>query len=186
VLSEIALGPAGGYVVYRARGGDPLPETDLYIAPMSDPANMKIFLATSAVEAAPRVSPAGTSLAYQSDQTGRMETYLRPLPGPGAATPVSINGGIEPMWSRDGKTLYYRAPDGWIMAAAVDQARQRVLDRRRVFRDGYLSLPAHQNYDVFPNGDFLFIGRGPADSRVAVTTDWKRLLTRRSGEDRPF
>jgi serine/threonine-protein kinase len=181
-LMELSAGPSGGYSVYRVGTGT-AGATELYVSPTSDATSSRIFFATAANEVAPRVSPSGRSVAYTSDQTGRMEVYLRPLPGPGGATPVSINGGVEPVWSRDGKTIFYRAADRTIMAATVDQSTQLVRERRTLFSDRYLTLVSHQNYDAFPNGDFVFMGGTPNDARVSVTTDWKRLLQRQRASD---
>ncbi len=54
-------------------------------------------VATPAQELMPRVSPNGRLLAYSSNRSGRMEVYLRPIPGPGPEVPVSIGGGAEPV-----------------------------------------------------------------------------------------
>jgi serine/threonine-protein kinase len=181
-LFEVAAGPPDGYSLYRSGNGGDGSFTQLLISPTSDPRSMKAFLATAAFEISPAISPSGHSVAYSSDQTGQMEVYLRPLPGPGGATPVSIDGGAEPAWSRDGKTIFYRSADRQIMAASVDELSQRVLRRRTLFADGYLAGPAHGNYDVFPNGDFVFVAGHMPDARVTVTTDWKRMLKRQRTE----
>jgi Tol biopolymer transport system component len=185
-VNEVSPGPADGYTIYRTGGGDPgMPSANLHISRTSDPANLQVYLGTPASELTPHLSPSGRSVVYATDQTGRSEVYLRPVPGPGGATPVSINGGIEPLWSRDGKTVFYRTPDRHIMAATIDEAGQRVLSRRPLFRDIYLTATTNHNYDVFPNGDFVFVSGALSDSRVAVTTDWKRLFERRlAGQDK--
>ncbi len=53
------------------------------------------------------VSPDGKLIAYVSDVTGRPEVWVRPYPGPGAPVRVSANGGAEPLWSRNGRELYF-------------------------------------------------------------------------------
>ena len=65
------------------------------------------FVATPAEEASPGLSPDGNWLAYSSNVSGRREIYVRPFPMPGRATPVSANGGVNPVWGRDGGTIYY-------------------------------------------------------------------------------
>jgi len=70
-------------------------------------------------EVGPSLSPNGQWLAYASDETGRYETYVQTFPKVGGKWPVSINGGIVPVWSRDGKELYFIGGDGKLMAVDV-------------------------------------------------------------------
>jgi len=65
------------------------------------------FLSAKANELYPEFSPGGRWLAYVSDESGRREVYVRPFPGPGAKWQISTDGGINPIWSRDGKRLFY-------------------------------------------------------------------------------
>jgi Tol biopolymer transport system component len=53
-------------------------------------------------------SPDGQWLAYQSDESGGVEVYVQPYPGPGPRQQVSIDGGESPVWSRDGRELFYQ------------------------------------------------------------------------------
>ena len=70
------------------------------------------FLNSRAGEAGPELSPDGRWLAYTSNETGRLEVYVRPFPGPGGKWLISQEGGREPLWARSGKQLYYRSLDG--------------------------------------------------------------------------
>jgi serine/threonine-protein kinase len=65
------------------------------------------FLNTKANESYPEVSPDGRWMAYVSDESGRDEVYVRPFPGPGGKQQISSDGGGNPIWSRDGKQLFY-------------------------------------------------------------------------------
>jgi len=65
------------------------------------------FLNTKANESYPEVSPDGRWMAYVSDESGREEVYVRPFPGPGGKQQISSDGGGNPIWSRDGKQLFY-------------------------------------------------------------------------------
>jgi Tol biopolymer transport system component len=64
-------------------------------------------------------SPDGSFVAYASSETGSWEVYVSPFPGFGSKWQVSRGGGEEPRWRRDGKELFYLAPDGRLMAAEV-------------------------------------------------------------------
>jgi Tol biopolymer transport system component len=66
-----------------------------------------------------KLSPDGRWLAYRSNETHRNEIYVQTFPAPGGKWQVSINGGTRPVWSRDGKELYYIAADGKMMAVEV-------------------------------------------------------------------
>ena len=67
------------------------------------------------------VSPDGHWLAYESNSTQRFEIYVTPYPNvKGGTWPVSTAGGTRPLWSPNGRELFYVAPDGAIMAASVN------------------------------------------------------------------
>jgi Tol biopolymer transport system component len=65
------------------------------------------------------VSPDGRFVAYISDQTGQWEIYIRPFPGPGGQTPVSVGGGREPLWAPTGELFYRRSSDYMMMGVKV-------------------------------------------------------------------
>jgi Tol biopolymer transport system component len=56
----------------------------------------------------PEISPDGRWIAYTSDESGRDEVYVQPFPGLGGKWQISDGGGSEPLWSRDGRELFYR------------------------------------------------------------------------------
>jgi len=80
------------------------------------------LLATEFNERRPALSPDERWLAYQSDESGQYEIYVRPSPNVGAGkTQVSSDEGHEPMWSTDGRTLFFLSPTG-LMETAVSTA----------------------------------------------------------------
>jgi serine/threonine-protein kinase len=74
-------------------------------APLARP-----FLVSAADEPSAEVSPDGRYLAYESNQSGRSEIYVQPFPGSGRRELVSTDGGVQPVWARSGRQLFYRAP----------------------------------------------------------------------------
>jgi len=103
--------------------------TDLWTLPLdtTDPEHPKpgkpqLFLRTPFTQEAPAFSPDGRWVAYSSTESGRREVYVRPFPAGGPSGPVrvtiSTGGGRTPIWSRDGRELFYEGPDGRIMATA--------------------------------------------------------------------
>jgi len=78
------------------------------------------ILATPFDEEAPALSPDGKWMAYQSDETGRTEVFVRPFPNTEAGKKqVSSGGGLAPLWSQDGKELFYLGGDKKMMVARV-------------------------------------------------------------------
>jgi Tol biopolymer transport system component len=78
------------------------------------------WLATSFFESAPALSPDGKWIAYQSDESGRNEIYVRAFPESEEKFPVSNTGGKMPAWRADGREIYYVSPDVKMMAVSVD------------------------------------------------------------------
>jgi WD40 repeat protein len=103
---------------------DPDSGADLWSTPLAGGSPTAI-LRTRFDESAAVVSPDGRWMAYQSNASNRLEVYARPLPGRGAAIPISTAGGTMPVWSRDGRTIYYRGATGLM---AVDVARDGCVD----------------------------------------------------------
>jgi len=92
---------------------------DLYALRMGDSAATSL-VATPAIELAPALSPDGKWLAYQSDESGTNEIYVRPFPDAASARwQVSTAGGTHPAWSHGGRELFYRNGKGELISAAV-------------------------------------------------------------------
>ena len=106
----------GRFLLYFAP--DPKTGTDLWMLPR-DTRVPKVFLATAANEMWGEFSPDGRWVAYQSNETGRFEIYVRSFPAGGVAIPISTAGGVYARWSRDGNELYYAAPDATMMAVPI-------------------------------------------------------------------
>ncbi|HEX9564319.1 MAG TPA: protein kinase [Gemmatimonadaceae bacterium] len=128
-----------------------------------------------------RLSPDGRWLAYASNETGRYEVYVRPFPGPGGATQVSVDGASQPMWSRDGRELFYRDAANVVSA---QMARGTVTSRSVLFPDTY-DLSNATNYDVFPGGGFVMLLSPGESGDLTVLVNWKTEIGRRTGAAQP-
>jgi serine/threonine-protein kinase len=110
-------------------------------------------------ERAPMFSPDGRWLAYVSgDESGQTQVYVRPYPGPGAPIAVSVDGGIEPVWSRAGNALYFRRDDRMLMVPV--SAGGTFGAPRELFRRPYAISPigrGNANFDVATDGRFLMV-----------------------------
>ena len=114
-----------------------------------------VFLGEPYTEQQPRFSPDGRWLAYQSNESGTFEIYVRPFPGPGGAkTPISTGGGINAVWSRKHELLYL-APDGRIMIVpytVVGEAFQA--EKPRVWSETPIQVRplSAATFDLHPDG----------------------------------
>jgi serine/threonine protein kinase/Tol biopolymer transport system component len=135
------------------------------------------------------VSPDGRWLAYESNTTGPYEIYVRPFPAvDGGIWPVSAGGGMQPLWARDGRELFYIAPDGALMTVAVE-ARGSVwsagapvrLLAGNYYRGG--DTVSTRQYDVTADGQrFLMIKEQARETETAppifVVQNWFAELKR--------
>lgn len=118
-------------------------------------------------EAAPALSPDGRWLAYQSDETGRPEVYVRPYPGLGARVSISLQGGAEPAWAPSGRELFYRAGDSLVAVTLDAGAALAVTGRRTLFTGSFMSGSGFREYDVAPDGShFIFLSGGRGRSTL--------------------
>jgi serine/threonine-protein kinase len=170
VLSEVL--PATGWNIWTLepdRGAGPRP-----------------FLVTPDTEAQPDLSPDGRWIAYTSDESGRFEVYARPFPGPGGKLQISADGGMEPVWSRDGRELFYRNGDR-MMAVPVRLGQQLHAGRPAALftGGGFLALPfvEFRQYDVAPDGKGFVMIHLPDAQAAAVpilVTNWFSELDRKA------
>ena len=107
----------GKYLIYYTV--DPKTKADLWVLPMSGERKPTPFLQTEFNEANAVFSPDGRWVAYNSDESGMPEIYVRPFPRSGGKWQISTQGGVQTAWRSDGKELYYVAPDRKIMAVEV-------------------------------------------------------------------
>jgi Periplasmic component of the Tol biopolymer transport system len=121
------LDTSGADIYYRALAGDTTPHI--------------ISNNSKALEVMPRLSPDGHWVAFATDESGRQEVVVQPYPGPGGRVQVSANGGAEPVWSRDGKRLFYRG-DGHLMAATLAPGQAFTIAKRdTLFADPFQFAP---------------------------------------------
>jgi eukaryotic-like serine/threonine-protein kinase len=133
-------------------------------------------------EAWPTLSPDGQWLAYVSDETGRSEVYARRLVDGSRRVLISNNGGTEPVWSRDGREIFYRDNGSqWLHAARVTMSPNvQVISRTQLFGIAdFESAGPHANYDVTPDGRFIFV-RQPRASELIYIQNWPELARRRA------
>jgi len=122
-------------------------------------------------------SPDGRWIAYigQGGVAGGGGIVVQRFPATGDRMPISGPGGAQPRWSRDGRQIFYVAPDRKLMAVSFDPANGRAGRPRTVFHTRIVApnLSGFQ-YDVAPDGRFL-VNSLPSNSPSPLTliTRWK-------------
>jgi serine/threonine-protein kinase len=142
-----------------------------------DPALVEAVADAEASEWGPDISPDGRWFAYTSDESGRYEIYVRAVGGD-RSFGVSLDGGEEPIFSADGKTLYYRFGNRFyatpILEASSDGTRFRAGKPEVVVEGAYSNVPG-LSYDVGPDGRLLVLrtdGGTERPDHLNVILDW--------------
>ena len=170
----------GKFVVLQA--DDPKTRWDIWVLPVfpqgtSSERKPFLFLQTEFNEIRATFSPDGRWIAYQSNESGRDEIYLRPFPGPGGKWQVSINGGTRARWRRDGKELYYLAPEDKIMVAEIRLGNSTVDvgNVRPLFQIRPFAGAGRDVYDVTGDGERFLVatpGSEESSSPVSLVVNW--------------
>ncbi|MEE8350379.1 MAG: protein kinase, partial [Acidobacteriota bacterium] len=129
-----------------------------------------------------RLSPDGRWLAYVSDESGQDEVYVRPYPGPGTKLPISAGGGEDPIWSADGRELFYLSKNQVVAVNVATTDVSLQADKPHALFEGQFigNFCCGASYDISPDGQqFLMIqqdGTGP--SQINVVLNWFEELKR--------
>jgi serine/threonine-protein kinase len=139
----------------------------------------------------PVLSPDERWLAYSSNESGRFEVYVRPFPGPGGRYPVSTDGGEMPVWSKDGRRLFYLRAETSLMAVDVMTTMSfsagkptLVMTYPNLSRRSPGLGPPLRTYDVARDGRILAVSSTELTSRadrIRVTLNFDSEIRRRVG-----
>ncbi len=185
-----AISPDGRYLLYTVsydtdRGGPRRRGTaDLWIVPLDGSSPARPWFESPARECSAAISPDGRWAAYVSDETGRSEVYVRSFPEAGAKLKISQDGGIEPVWTRDGREIVFRDRQRFLAVefragAAPAAGTPRVLFSKPLATGGGRN-DEPRAYDISRGGDeFVAIRNEPAvnaELRLGVVTHWTATL----------
>jgi Tol biopolymer transport system component len=168
----------GRHLLYTVRGPK---GSDLRVLSIGGEPKPAPFLATEFDERCGQFSPDGRWVAYQSNESGRSEIYVRGFPQTSGQWPISVAGGKQPRWRRDGREIYYVAPDNKLMAVEVKPsgAAIEVGSPRGLFTvklGGFVDFS--RDYDVTPDGKRFLVNSliEGAATPITLVLNWKRKL----------
>ncbi len=151
-VDEVTYSHDGKWLVYRLGTGA---DRDIYAARSEGDSVGTPLVATKSEERSPRLSPDDRWMAYVSNENGSNEVFVVPFPDAGASKwQVSTEGGTEPVWSSDGRELFYRDANDNLVAAEITGTSSFVVGRKIVLFSArpYAADANHANYDVSPDG----------------------------------
>jgi serine/threonine protein kinase len=172
-------------------------QTDIGMMSMEGDHARKPLLQERYFEDYPRISPNGRWMAYESNESGKHEVYVRSFPdvNNGGRWQVSTNGGDSPLWSPDGRELFYRSGDSF-MAVAVEAEPTFSPGKPKVlFKGTYVSWDAPFDFtlwDISPDGKrFLMIKPTPVSTgatpaavssrpKINIVLNWFEELKQRA------
>ena len=187
-----AVTPDGSALIFRQQTppklGSP-PGMDLFVLPLEGDRQPRPLVHTPFDELNGEVSRDGRWLAYESNESGRGEIYVRPFPNvDGGKWQVSTNGGTQPMWARNGQELFYESA-GTLMRVPLTRGSrfeagtpQKLIDGPYVFR--LFGLGLGRMYDVSLDGQrFLMVKESsrperPLSPRMILVQNWFEELKR--------
>ncbi len=135
-----------------------------------DPAHAErdVSASPTATEVFGRFSPDGHSIAYNSDESGRPEVYVRSFPDVGSRIQVSTGGGRRPVWAPDGSKLYYWEDNRLMSATLARDPTRRIVSRKPLFDRHY-----ETDYDISHDGTrFLMIETETSGLNLVVVPNW--------------
>jgi dipeptidyl aminopeptidase/acylaminoacyl peptidase len=174
--------PDGKLILYKQF--DPITgATDLWVVPTEGDRMPMPVAQTPSAERDGQFSPDGKWIAYESDESGAPEIYVQAFPGPGAKVRVSTNGGTQVRWRRDGKELFYIAPDESLMAVPIVSVggapgvrtpmtlfQTHIAPTRSISRQQYVVAPDGQRFLIATTDE-------PPASPITLIINWKGSRT---------
>jgi Tol biopolymer transport system component len=161
--------PDGELIAFQASSAQGNTGLDLWIFSFTD-RKERPFLATPFQEWSPQFSPDGRWIAYTSDESGKPEVYVRPLADSSGKWQISSGGGAYPRWRRDGREIFYIAPDKTLMAVEVQTGSAFEAGAPKpLFRTQIRSTDTGSQYDVSADGQRFLINTIVPEEQSAIT-----------------
>ncbi len=172
--------PDGRFLVYRS--SSPKGRNDLWVRPTEGDQKPYPILNTPFDENEAQFAPDGKWLAYVSDESGKQEVYVTSFPSGTGKWQISTGGGTFPRWRRDGKEMFYLAPDYKMMSARVSGSAGAftVAGAAPLFQTTVVQGPGIP-FDVSPDGERFVINTAISSAvppSLTILFNWPQLLTK--------
>jgi Tol biopolymer transport system component len=156
---------------------------DIWTCAMDGPLKPEPFLASEFNERTPSISPDGKFIAYVTNETGSDEVFVQPFPRNGDVWQISVGGGDNPLWSRDGRELFFTSGSKMMVMGVQTHPAFHIGPGHALF-DGGFNLDRDHDFDVAPDGRLVAVRvpggvAGQRDLRMLL--NWKEELVRLEG-----
>lgn len=143
MLSYITLNTDGGNADY-----------DVWTYSFRDKKAAPLIQVKNSAQHSSRFSPDGKWIAYVSDESGRLELYVQPFPVTGTKIQITRNGGGHPLWSPDGKEMYFDNAGRMFSVAIRTESNFSAGDPMAIPISGFVQGPGNnrRQYDITPDG----------------------------------
>jgi serine/threonine-protein kinase len=163
--------------------------TNMWLLPMTGEREPRPISSSQFTEAAGKFSPDGKWIVYCSTESGKPEVYVQPFPGPGPKIQISSEGGMDPVWRRDGKEVFYRNGDKMMSVSVATGPPFRAGRPRMLWEEEYMFSPSSScgikgpsttSYDVSPDGEHFLMTKDNDQNlystRIVVVLNWAEEL----------
>jgi len=179
--SPLSWSSDGKYLLYRGRSEGNGPR--LFLLSVTGDKQSVPVGSVNGASTSGAISPDGRLIAFSSTESGRTDLYVQPMPPATGKRPVSVNGGVWPMWRRDGKELFFLSLDWKMMAADVNPSTAVVGIPHELFQTPISSIGVRNStaYDVSPDGQRFLIYSASQRTNVPITVvlNWFEELKQR-------
>jgi Tol biopolymer transport system component len=154
---------------------NPNAKWDVWVLPIFGDRKPFPYLQTGFTQRYARLSPDGRWLAYRSDETTRGEIYVQTFPHPAGKWQISTNGGTCPVWSRDGRELFYIGADQKLMVVEVMGGNRFEAGMPKPLFETHLGTRSRDIwFDVSKDGRFLMPTpvENAAPAPMTVVVNW--------------
>ena len=186
----VSFSPDGKNLVFDQLGVERRPA--VWVLPMEGDREPHPFAASGFPEGAGKFSPDGRWMVYCSMESGKAEVFVQPWPGPGPKIQISSEGGMDPVWRRDGKEIFYRNGTRMMAVAVGTQPPFRAGRPQQLWEGDYMFGPSSScgikgatttSYDVSPDGQRLLMIRETDQkmyaTKIVVVLNWVEELKRK-------
>ena len=187
LVSQGTWSPDGKFVAFVQV--NPPTGPDIWLLPLEGERKPRVLVQTPFVEHQPRFSPDSRWLAYASEQTGRFQVYVQAVAGSEAKWQVSTEGGNVPVWSPNGRELFYLNGQKMMVVDVQLQPTFRAGKPRVLFEGKFLAGPrilgfeSSKGYDVSAGGQRFVMVQAEeqtAKPELQVTLNWFEELKARA------